>query len=95
MNNRVNYFLQHFGAETYPEEPRYLTRYSYMLWAGRPGFDSLQGKRYFSYPHREDRVWGPTQPPIHWVPGASFPGVSGNDTKLTTHFHLVPRPRMV
>jgi hypothetical protein len=36
----------------------------------------------------------PTQPPIYWVP-VSSPGVSGKSAKLTTHFHLVLRLRMV
>jgi hypothetical protein len=38
---------------------------------------------------------GPTQPPVQWVPGVLSPGVkSGRGVTLTTHPHLVPRPRM-
>jgi hypothetical protein len=33
------------------------------------------GSRIFSSPPRPDRLWGPTQPPIKWVPGALSPGV--------------------
>jgi hypothetical protein len=32
------------------------------------------GSRNFSSPRRPDRLWGPTQPPIQWVPGALSPG---------------------
>jgi hypothetical protein len=28
-----------------------------------------------SSPRHPDRLWGPTQPPIQWVPGAFSPGV--------------------
>jgi hypothetical protein len=39
---------------------------------------------------------GPTQPPIQWLPGVSSPGREiGRGVKLTTHFHLVPRSRML
>jgi hypothetical protein len=31
--------------------------------------------RIFFSPHRPDRPWGSTQPPIQWVPGALSPGV--------------------
>jgi hypothetical protein len=34
---------------------------------------------------------GPTQPPIHRVPGNPTLEVSGRDVKLITHLHLVPR----
>jgi hypothetical protein len=34
------------------------------------GFESQQGLRIFSSPPRPDRLWGPTQPPIQWVPVA-------------------------
>jgi hypothetical protein len=37
---------------------------------------------------------GPTQPPIQWVPGALSLGYRGRDVKLTTHLHLVQRPKM-
>jgi hypothetical protein len=45
------------------------SRYSDGLWAGRTGFDSWQGKRFFSFPVSRPAV-GPTQRPIQWVPGA-------------------------
>jgi hypothetical protein len=31
--------------------------------------------RFFPSPRRADRPWGPTQPPVQWVPGALSPGV--------------------
>jgi hypothetical protein len=34
-----------------------------------------------------------TKPPIEWVTGAHFPGISGRGVKLTTHLQLVPRLR--
>jgi hypothetical protein len=45
--------------------------------AGQPGFGSRQGQwwEFFSSPLRPDRLWGPTQSPIHWVPRALTPGV--------------------
>jgi hypothetical protein len=37
---------------------------------------------------------GPTQPPVHWVPGALTPGVKGGGgVMLTAHPLLVPRLR--
>jgi hypothetical protein len=44
------------------------------LRAGRPGFDSGQGKRIFLVTVSRPAV-GPTQPPIQWAPGAVSPGV--------------------
>jgi hypothetical protein len=38
---------------------------------------------------------GPTQPPIQRIPVALSSGLSGRDVKLTIHFHLVPKSRMV
>jgi hypothetical protein len=35
----------------------------------------LVGARIFSSPHCPDQFWGPTQPPIQWVPGAVSSGV--------------------
>jgi hypothetical protein len=38
---------------------------------------------------------GPTQPPVQWVPGVPSPGLKrSRGVTLTTHPHLVPRPRM-
>jgi hypothetical protein len=36
---------------------------------------------------------GSTQPPIEWVPGALFRGLSCRGVKLTTHLQLVPGSR--
>jgi hypothetical protein len=33
------------------------------------------GSRFFFSPRRPDRFWGPTQPPIQWVPSALSLGV--------------------
>jgi hypothetical protein len=33
------------------------------------------GARFFSSPRRPDRLWGPPNPPIQWVPGALSPGL--------------------
>jgi hypothetical protein len=42
---------------------------------GGRGSVPVRGKRFFSTPERPDRHWGPTQPPIQWVPdgGGEFP----------------------
>jgi hypothetical protein len=41
-----------------------------------------RGSKIFSPLRRPDRLWGPTQPPIEWVPGALSPGVkwTGRET---------------
>jgi hypothetical protein len=38
--------------------------------------------------------YGPTWPPIQWVPGALSVGLNGRGVKLTTHLHLVPRSNL-
>jgi len=38
-------------------------------------FDSRRGLGIFSSPLRPERLWGPTQPPIQWVPGAASLGL--------------------
>jgi hypothetical protein len=43
--------------------------------AGRPGFDSRQGHRIYLFATVSRLALGPTQPPIHWVPGAISAGV--------------------
>jgi hypothetical protein len=49
-------------------------------------------KGFFLYPLCPDRLWGPTQPPVQWVPGVLSQGVKrGRGVMLTTHPHLVPR----
>jgi len=52
-----------------------------------PGFESLWGR---DFPHPSRPAVGPTQPPIHWVPGFSW-GYSGRGVALTTHRHIAPR----
>jgi hypothetical protein len=50
---------------------------------------------FFFQPLRPHRLWGPTQPPIQWVPGVLSPGVKrGRGVTLTTHPHLEPRLSM-
>jgi hypothetical protein len=43
--------------------------------SGNSGSIPDRGKRFFCAPQRPDRLWGPTQPAIKWVPGALSPGV--------------------
>jgi hypothetical protein len=38
-------------------------------------FDFWRGPKIFSSPYRPDRLWGSTQPPIQWVPGAVSLGI--------------------
>jgi hypothetical protein len=60
------------------------------LRAGRPRFDSRQGKGggllLFATASRPA--------PVQWMPGAPSLGVSDRGVKPATHFHLVPRLRM-
>jgi hypothetical protein len=58
------------------------------LQAGRPGFDSWQGQRFFSSPPHPDRLWGPPS-----LPSIGYRGlwVKRQDVKLVTHLQLVPR----
>jgi hypothetical protein len=59
----------------------------YML-EGR-GSIPARGKRFFSTPQHLDELWGPSnRDPILSLQ-------CGGSVKLTTNFHLVPRPRMV
>jgi hypothetical protein len=39
-------------------------------------------------------AWGPTQPPIQWVPGALSLGVKRPGREAATHLQLVPRSRI-
>jgi hypothetical protein len=62
---------------------------------GRSGFDPRQGKRIFPLSSVSRPALGPTQPPVHWVPGVLSRGVKrGRGVMLTTHPHLVPRSWM-
>jgi hypothetical protein len=57
-----------------PMEPRQLSRYSDALRAGRPGFDSRQGRETFLCFTASRLAPGPTHPPSQWVPGDLSPG---------------------
>jgi hypothetical protein len=53
------------------------SRYSDWLRAGRPRvWSSSPGRvKYFLFSAASRPALGPTQPPIHWVPGVLYPGV--------------------
>jgi hypothetical protein len=53
-----------------------------------------RGWEYFSSPLCPDRLWGPTDPPIKWVPVALSLGVKGSGREVETHLHQMPRSRM-
>jgi hypothetical protein len=58
-------------------------------------FDPRQGQRIFLLVPASRLALGPTQPPIHWVPGVLSPGVKrGRGVTLITHPHLLPRLSM-
>jgi hypothetical protein len=53
-----------------------------------------QRQRIFPLTSASRLALGPSQPPVHWVPGALCPGVKrGRGVMLTTHPLLVPRLR--
>jgi hypothetical protein len=71
-------------------QPVKMSLVSYSLWAGQLqeiGIRISAGTRDFCFVRNVQRS---TQSRIQWVPGAVSPGI-----KLTTHFHLVPRSKMV
>jgi hypothetical protein len=78
----------------YYYEPGLLNRYSDGLRAGRPGFDSLQGKEIFSLLHCV-HIGSGAHPAYEMGTGGFFPGVKRPGRYLTTHFLLEPRSRMV
>jgi hypothetical protein len=49
-----------------PNGPGQLSRYSDLLRVGGQGIESRWGR---DFPHQSRPALGPTQPPIHWVPG--------------------------
>jgi hypothetical protein len=51
------------------------SRYNDGLRAGRPGFDSRQGREILLFSTVSRPALGPTRPPIHWVLGTLFPAV--------------------
>jgi hypothetical protein len=62
---------------------------------GRSRFNPRQRRNYFSLASVSRPALGPTQPPVQWVPGVLSTGVKrSRGVTLTTHTHLVPRPRM-
>jgi hypothetical protein len=48
-----------------------------------------RGKRFFSLPQHPDQFWT-----LARVPGAVSLGSSGQEMRLTTHLHIVPRIRI-
>jgi hypothetical protein len=58
-------------------ELRWRSRYSdgYGLESLSVGVRLPVGSWIFPSTHLRDRLWGPRNPPVHWVPGALFPGV--------------------
>jgi hypothetical protein len=67
------------------------------LRAGRPGFDSRQGRigGIFLLATMSESTFGPKQPSTQWVRGLFPQGQDGLDVKLATHPHLMPRLRML
>jgi hypothetical protein len=47
-----------------------------MLHAGWPVFDFRQGQEVYLFFTASKPALGPTQPPIEWVQGGSYPGVT-------------------
>jgi hypothetical protein len=45
---------------------------------------SIRGRGFFLYPLHPDRLWGPTQPPIQWIPGP-FPGGKARPGRDAVH----------
>jgi hypothetical protein len=77
---------------TYPLMESGQTQCNDGLWAGRPGFESRRDKNLlFSTLSR------PSLGPTSYQTGTGAPSsrIKGSGVKLTTHLHLVPRPRMV
>ena len=61
-----------------------------ILWYRRDGsrFESPQRQNFFYKMHRP--VFGPSQPPVKWVPGF-FPDGKTAGTSMTTHLQIVLR----
>jgi hypothetical protein len=60
-------------------------QYSVWLRTGRPGFDPRQRQRIFPLTCASRPALGPTQPPVQWVPGGSFPGGKGRPGRDADH----------
>jgi len=69
-------WISHFVLDSTVNMPR----------AGRPGFDSRQGSGCFLLATVSIPALEHTKLPIQTVPRVLFP-----ESKLTTHFHVVPR----
>jgi hypothetical protein len=52
---------------------------------GRSGFDSRWGQRIFPLASVSRPALGPTQPPVHWVPGVLSPGVKARPGRDADH----------
>jgi hypothetical protein len=59
------------------------------------GITYLAKVRIFSSPLHPDWYWGPSSLLSNGYLGIFFPGAKQLGVKLTTHFHLVPRSRMM
>jgi hypothetical protein len=75
----LQYYHHHisssFPSSLFLQEPRYLSRYSDGLRAGRPEFDSPQGQEIFLYSTASRPAVGSTQPPMQWVLESVSPGL--------------------
>lgn len=59
--------------------------------AGRPGFDSTQGRRFFSSPPRPNRCWVQINLLSNKYLGLFHWEQSGRSVTLTNHLYLIPR----
>jgi len=65
------------------------------LGAGVSGVRTLaDGKRFFSYPERPDRLWSSSSLLYNGHRGVFHSWVSGWSVRLTTHLRIVPRLRI-
>jgi hypothetical protein len=72
------------------------SRYSDVLRAGRPGFDSRQGQEIVLCSTASRPALWPTQPPIQLAPGALYLALKWRGREAYhTHLHLEPRSGMM